>query len=430
MVNQLINSQACLNGVCLPQPSIDCWKCPVIKDRINVAELIFRRNIAITRRLREYIFKFSDILRRSYGEDYVFKIMDFCGTHEWTIVHFGIRSLMPRNVELVAGPGCPVCVTPSYYIEQAIKLALEGVVVYTYGDVFRLPALKPVNGAKSLAEAKALGADVRIVHSIVHAAIDAGKHGRDSLFVGIGFETVAPGYAEAVLKNLLPSNLKLMSLVKLTPPAAFYSLDILREKPNDYPVMGVIAPGHVSTIIGGKAWTPIVENYGIPVVVAGFEPNDVLMAIAEILRQLARNDIKVVIEYTRAVKWEGDVKAQSSIRTVFETVDSAWRGIGYIPKSGLALRPMFSKFDAFEYFGIKDLTPEEWRYDLPPGCKCAEVTLGKAKPTDCPLFMRECTPDHPVGPCMVSMEGACAVWARFGGGGLSMEIAKDLGLVM
>ncbi len=343
-----MTSMSCINNVCLPAPSIDCWKCPVIKDRINIAEVIFRRNIDITRRLRDYIVKFSEILRSSFGDDYVFKIMDFCGTHEWTIVHFGVRTLMPSNVELVAGPGCPVCVTPSYYIEEAIRLALDGVVIYTYGDVFRLPALNPVKGAHSLAEARALGADVRIVHSIVHAALDAKRHGKDSLFLGIGFETVAPGYAEAMLKGLLPNNLRLMSLVKLTPPAAFYSLDILREKPNDYPVMGVIAPGHVSTIIGGKAWTPIAENYGIPVVVA----------IAEILRQLARGEAKVVIEYTRAVRWEGDVKAQSSIRTVFETVDSAWRGIGYIPKSGLALRPIFERYDAFTYFGIKELTPE------------------------------------------------------------------------
>ncbi|ADN51684.1 hydrogenase formation protein HypD [Vulcanisaeta distributa] len=424
-------STSCMGNspACFPSPSIDCWKCPVITSRIRVAEEIFRRNLEVTRRLRDYIMKFSDYLSRNYGKDYVFKIMDFCGTHEWTIVHFGIRSLVPKNIELVAGPGCPVCVTPSYYIEQAIRLALDGVVIYTYGDTFRLPAITPVKGAKSLAEAKAMGADVRITHSLVHAIIDAKRHGKDSLFLGIGFETVAPGYAEALIKRLPPPNLKILSLVKLTPPAAFYSLDILREKPTDYPVMGVIAPGHVSTIIGGKAWTPIAENYGIPVVVAGFEPNDVLMAIAEILRQLVRDEVKVVIEYTRAVRWEGDVKAQSAIRTVFETVDSPWRGIGYIPKSGLALRDDYREYNGFEYFGIKDLTPETWRYDLPPGCKCAEVTLGKAKPTDCPLFMKQCTPDHPVGPCMVSMEGACAVWARFGGGGLALDIAKDLGLM-
>lgn len=412
-------------------PSVDCWNCAIMKKEMTALELAFRRKTKITVTLVNYIRKYAEELA---GRDpyRVYKIMDFCGTHEWTIVHFGLRSLLEvagvKNVELVAGPGCPVCVTPSYYLEEAIKLAFEGVVVYTYGDVFKLPAIRRINGARTLAEAKALGAEVRVVHSFLHAVIDAKKHDKPALFLGIGFETVAPGYSEAILKGVVPPNLKLMSLVKLTPPAMFYALDMVREKPTDYPISGVIAPGHVSTIIGGKAWVPVAEHFGIPVVVAGFEPNDVLTAVAEILRQIKNGEYKVVIEYTRAVRWEGDLKAQSSINTVFETVDSAWRGIGYIPKSGLALRDSFKQFDALEYFGISELTPEKWQYDLPPGCRCAEVTLGKAKPTNCPLFMKACTPDRPVGPCMVSVEGTCAIWARFGGGGLATEIAKEVGL--
>ncbi|AFA38955.1 MAG: hydrogenase formation protein HypD [Nitrososphaerota archaeon] len=412
-------------------PMLDCWKCPVMKREIAAIEQAFRRKTAVTSTLIRSIKKYSEELK-ARDPGYVYKIMDFCGTHEWTIVHFGLRSLLKKagvdNVELVAGPGCPVCVTPSYYIEQAIKLALEGVVIYTYGDVYKLPALRPVKGARSLAEARALGGDVRIVHSFLHAILDARKHAKPSAFVGIGFETVAPGYSEAILKGLVPDHLKLMSLVKLTPPAMFYTLEVVREKPTDFPISGVIAPGHVSTIVGGKAWRPVAEQFEIPVVVAGFEPNDVLTAVAEILRQLAKGEHKVVIEYTRAVTWEGDLKAQSSIRTVFETVDSAWRGIGYIPKSGLALRDEFKKHDALEHFGIPDLTPDTWRYDLPANCKCAEVNLGKAKPTDCPLFMKACTPDRPIGPCMVSVEGTCAIWARFGGGGLAEEIAKEIGV--
>lgn len=414
-----------------PAPSPDCFNCSMMRKEMAALELAFRRKSKITGMLIQYIKKYAEELEKRDG-DYVYKIMDFCGTHEWTIVHFGLRSVLEMagvdNVELVAGPGCPVCVTPSYYLEEAIKLAFEGVVIYTYGDVFRLPALQRVRGARSLAEAKAMGADVRLIHTFLHAVIDAKRHNKPSLFLGIGFETVAPGYSEAILRGLVPPNLKLMSLVKLTPPAMFYALDMVKEKPTDYPISGVIAPGHVSTIIGGKAWAPVAEQYRIPVVVAGFEPNDVLTAIAEILRQLKNGEHKVVIEYVRAVKWEGDLKAQSSIHTVFETVDTAWRGIGYIPKSGLALREEFKQYDAFEYFGIPDLTPERWRYDLPPGCKCAEVNLGKAKPTDCPLFMKACTPDHPVGPCMVSIEGTCAIWARFGGGGLAVEVAKEIGL--
>jgi len=414
-----------------PPPSVDCWNCTIMKKEMTALEFAFRRKTKITATLVNYIRKYSEELVQG-DPHYIYRIMDFCGTHEWTIVHFGLRNVLEmagvKNVELVAGPGCPVCVTPSYYLEAAMKLAFEGVVVYTYGDVFKLPAIRRVNGARSLAEAKALGADVRLAHTFLHAVIDAKKHNKPSIFFGIGFETVAPGYSEAILKGLVPPNLRLMNLVKLTPPAMFYALETSRGNPRDYPVSGVIAPGHVSTIIGGKAWVPVAEHFGIPVVVAGFEPNDVLTAVAEILRQLKNGEHKVLIEYVRAVKWEGDLKAQSSISTVFETVDSAWRGIGYIPKSGLALRDGFKQYDAFEHFGIPDLTPERWQYDLPPGCRCAEVTIGKAKPTDCPLFMKACTPDRPIGPCMVSVEGTCAIWARFGGGGLAMEIAKEVGL--
>lgn len=407
-------------------PQVDCWSCGLVKRGMEAIELAFRRNIKLTSLLLSYIKKYSEELK-SRG---TIKIMDFCGTHEWTVVHFGIRGLLERkgvkNVELVAGPGCPVCVTPSHYVEELIRLALEGVVVYTYGDGYRLPALRPVKGVKTLAEAKGAGGDVRVVHSFLHAVIDAKRHTKDAVFMGLGFETVAPGYAEALAKKMPPPHLKFMSLVKLTPPAAIYALEAARKKHGDPPVGGVVAPGHVSTIVGGKAWVPIAENYGIPVVVAGFEPNDVLTAVAEILRQLARGEAKVVVEYTRAVKWEGDLRAQSLIDTVFKAVDSPWRGIGYIPKSGLELREEYGDFDAFLHFGIKKITPGDWRYDLPPGCRCAEVTLGKAKPTDCPLFMKACTPDRPVGPCMVSMEGACAIWARFGGGGLAEEIAMEV----
>lgn len=393
---------------------------------MRVVESIFRRNLDLALSLKTLIHKYAEQLKAIYGSDYIFKIMDFCGTHEWTIVHFGIRSLMPANVELVPGPGCPVCVTPSYYVEKAIELAFEGVTVYTYGDVFRLPVLRPVKGARSLAEARAQGADVRVVHSLMHAIMMARSSGKPGLFLGIGFETVAPGYAVPIIDGMVPPNLKIMSLVKLTPPAAYLALDTIREKPTDFPIVGVIAPGHVSTIIGAKAWIPIAENYGIPTVVSGFEPNDVLMAVAEILRQLKNREAKVSIEYTRAVTWDGDLRAQSAIRKAFETVDTAWRGIGFIPKSGLAIRKEYSYVDAMKHFGIEELEPQQWRKDLPISCRCAEVNLGKAKPTDCPLFMKACTPNRPIGPCMASMEGACSVWARFGGGGFADEIARSL----
>ena len=374
-------------------------------------EAAFRGDAQLARRLAERIGEWAAELERRFGEGFRFKIMNFCGTHEWTVTHFGLRSLMPPQLDLVAGPGCPVCVTPSLFVEEAIRLALDGVTVYTYGDVYRLRSLREVRGARSLSEARALGGRVKVVASILDAAADARAHGGDSVFVGIGFETVAPGYARAVLGGLLPPNLKLMSLVKLTPPAMLHSIDILREKPTEPPIMGVIAPGHVSTITGAKAWTPVAESFGIPVVVSGFEPIDVLLSIAEILRQLLKGEAGVVIEYSRAVTWHGDLRAQSAIGRAFETVDDAWRGIGFLPKSGLRLRAEYSRYDAFRELGVRDVSPETWSYDLPPGCRCAEVIIGKAKPTDCPLFMRGCTPSKPYGPCMVSMEGTCAIWA-------------------
>ncbi|MEZ0345210.1 MAG: hydrogenase formation protein HypD, partial [Infirmifilum sp.] len=320
-------------------------------------ETAFRRNLPLARRLAERIQRLAGEVEQRWGEGFKFKIMDFCGTHEWTITHFGIRSLMPPSIELVAGPGCPVCVTPSLFVEEAIELALDGVTVYTYGDVYRLRSLRGVRGASSLSEARALGGRVRVVSSILEAASEARERGWDSVFVGIGFETVAPGYAHAILRELLPPNLKLMSLVKLTPPAMFYSIEILREKPTEPPIMGVIAPGHVSAITGAKAWTPVAESYGIPVVVSGFEPIDVLLSIAEILRQLAKGEARVEVEYRRAVTWHGDLRAQSLVGKVFETVDDAWRGIGFLPKSGLRLRGEYARYDAFTEFGLRDVEP-------------------------------------------------------------------------
>lgn len=399
-----------------------------IIDTSVLIEKFFRTNKEVASRLINKINELTSKLIVQHGREIFIKIMNFCGTHEWTVTHYGLRSLLPSNIEIVAGPGCPVCVTPSHYIEEAIKLSLEGVTVYTYGDTYRLNANRSINGARSLSEAKALGGSVKLVSNILDAIRDAKEHGKQSVFVAIGFETVAPGYAKIVAKQMLPSNLSLLSLVKLTPPAMFYTIDILREKPTEQPIAGVIAPGHVSTITGGKAWAPVVENYGIPVVVSGFEPIDVLLSVAVILKQIVDGRAELFVEYSRAVSWHGDLVAQHLMHTVFETIDDAWRGIGYIPKSGFRLRERFRKHDAFYQYGIEELSPEKWSRDIPPGCRCAEVTLGKAKPIDCPLFMKYCNLSNPVGPCMVSIEGTCSIWARHGGGGLADWIAKETGL--
>ena len=376
---------------------------------------------AVVKKINEYWELYS-----SGRSETPLKIMDFCGTHEWTITHYGIRSLVPEGLELVAGPGCPVCVTPSHYVEELIKLALDRVVIYAYGDVYKLRAYRGVKGVYSLSEARATGADVRVVTDILSAARDAAVHGKPSVFAGIGFETVAPGYAQAILRGHLPSNLKLLSLVKLTPPAMFYTLDVSREALTEPSVMGVIAPGHVSTITGAKAWVPVAENYMVPVVISGFEPLDVLVSILEILKQLVRGEHRVVVEYVRAVTWHGDLSAQVLVARVFEAVDDAWRGIGFLPKSGLRLRDAFKAYDAFHEYGVRELGASDWGIDMPAGCKCAEVVLGKAYPTQCPLFLRACTPTRPVGPCMVSVEGTCAIWAKYGSRELLKKLATEI----
>ncbi|MEM0031708.1 MAG: hydrogenase formation protein HypD [Desulfurococcaceae archaeon] len=375
----------------------------------------------VVRKINEYWYLYS----RKTGISRL-KIMDFCGTHEWTITHYGIRSLIPQGIELVAGPGCPVCVTPSHYVEELIKLALDGIVVYTYGDVYKLRSHKGVNNIYSLSEARAVGGDIRLVSDILVAINDARKHNKPSVFAGIGFETIAPGYAQAVLRATIPSNMKILSLVKLTPPAMFYTLEVSREKPTEPPIMGVIAPGHVSTITGAKAWEPVAENYEIPVVVSGFEPVDVLVSIMEILRQLVKGESRVVIEYVRAVSYHGDLTAQSLMWRVFNMVDDAWRGIGFLPKSGLRLREEYSEYDAFKEYGVRELNPADWKYDMPMGCRCAEVVLGKAYPSQCPLFLKACTPQKPIGPCMVSIEGTCAIWAKYGSRELLLKLSSEL----
>lgn len=345
--------------------------------------------------------------------------MNFCGTHEWTVVHYGLRSLMPENVELIAGPGCPVCVTPSFAVEEAIKLSFEGVQVYTFGDAFRLPALKPVNGSRSLQEAKANGGQVEVVYSFS----DALKQGRsgEKVFFGIGFETTAPSYAIPFANDMVPENFYFLSVLRFTPPAADYALEKVGR------VSGIIAPGHVSTITGAGPWRALAEKYSLPIVISGFEPLDVLVSVALILKMIRDGKVGLEIEYKRAVREEGNPLARKYMSEVFMKEEAAWRGIGIIPDSGMALK--YEKHDAYIRYSIRKPGREEWKYDLPKGCKCAEITLGLSKPIDCPHYLRGCTPERPIGPCMVSSEGTCAIWARFGGGGLAERLARDVGVV-
>lgn len=375
-------------------------------------EAKYRLDLKAAQSLKEKIYGYASKLENV-------KIMNFCGTHEWTTVHYGLRSLMPENVELIAGPGCPVCITPSYAVESAIALSLEGFKVYTYGDAYKLPALNPVKGVKSLEEARAKGGNVSLVYSFLDAIEDAKKEEGEKVFFGIGFETTAPSYAVLVAHEFVPKGLYFLSVLRLTPPAADFALNKVGL------VSGIIAPGHVSTITGARPWKEIAEMYSLPVVISGFEPLDVLLSVAFILKMLVNGEKGLKIEYKRAVNYEGNPMALRHIREVFEEEDAGWRGIGIIPKSGLELRKGFRDLNAYDRFSIE----KSWSYDLPKGCRCAEITLGMVKPTDCKYYMKACTPERPIGPCMVSSEGTCAIWARFGGGGLAEELARELGMM-
>lgn len=335
----------------------------------------------------------------------VIKVMDFCGTHEWTITSYGLRSLMPENVELVAGPGCPVCVTPGHYVEGLVKLSLEGFNVFTYGDSYKLPSVKGAR-PRSLAEAKMLGGKVTVIYSFLDAIKEASKRrSEEHVFFAVGFETTMPAVAEPIYNRLLPSNLTVLSAHRFTPPIARYLLENVREVKID----GIIAPGHVSAVIGYNAWEFLVRDFNIPTVVAGFEPVDVLLAILSILKQRVGGRPALINEYTRVVKPDGSLRAKKTISEVFDIVDSYWRGIGVVPSSGASLKDEFKDHDASLRYGIQEKSDFS---DVLPGCRCGEVTLGKVKPTSCPLFMKSCTPENPYGPCMVSSEGTCRIWAE------------------
>lgn len=322
------------------------------------------------------------------------KIMHVCGTHEWTIAHFGIRSLLPDNVKVVAGPGCPVCVTPANEIDAMASLSLErNIIVTTFGDIFRVPGSK-----MSLMEAKAMGGDVRIVYSISESVEIAKKTNKEVVHFSIGFETTAPTTALEILREP-PENFSAFVTHKLIPPAMEFLLK------QGCKIDGFICPGHVSTIIGTKPYKGLAEAYRKPMVIAGFEPLDVMIGILNIITQIEEGTYYVYNEYSRAVQEEGNIEALKLLNEAFEYSDSWWRGIGLIEKSGLRLKSKYEDFDALKKFNIK-LTEED---QMPKDCKCGEVLKGEITPEECPLFANICTPVHPIGPCMVSIEGACAI---------------------
>jgi hydrogenase expression/formation protein HypD len=349
------------------------------------------RDAALAKRVTEKIDKIAP-------KENTAKICHVCGTHEWTITHFGLRSLLPSTVEVIAGPGCPVCIVPASEIDEAVQLALKGIVVTCFGDVLRVPGSR-----MSLLDAKADGADVCVVYS-VHDAVKMAERqpDKDFVFFAVGFETTAPSTAVEIL-NKPPENLSFLVSHRLIPPAMKLLVEL-----EDLSLNGFIAPGHVSTIIGLEPYRIFPNRYGVPTVVAGFEPLDVLFGVYMILKQLNEGTPLLENEYVRAVRWEGNVKAKKLMQRFFAVVDGRWRGLGTIQSSKFKLRNEYAACDAHLKYGVK----VEHGVDLQPGCRCHLVIIGKIKPTECPLFMKACTPQKPVGACMVSSEGTCRIWAK------------------
>ena len=332
------------------------------------------------------------------------RLMEFCGGHTVSILKHGIRQLLPKNIEMLSGPGCPVCVTANADLDKTIALAhLPHVIITSFGDMIRVPG-----SYSTLQQVKAEGADVRVVYS----AQDAFYIARDNpdksvIFIGIGFETTAPTVAATVVQAEQENikNFFVLSLHKLCPPIMKSILDLGEVRLN-----GIICPGHVSTIIGSYPYHFIPEKYDIACVVSGFEPIDILLSIDMLVDQIEKEEYRVEIAYRRGVKPEGNQQAQKLMDAVFEVSTGNWRGIGNVPLSGLRLNKKYQRFDAEANFAIKTEPALE-----PKGCLCGSILRGVCNPPDCKLFRTTCTPEHPVGPCMVSSEGSCTAYYHYGG---------------
>jgi hydrogenase expression/formation protein HypD len=328
-------------------------------------------------------------------------LMEVCGGHTMSIQKFGIPFLLPDTIKLISGPGCPVCVSDRKYIDQAIAYArLEEVIITTYGDLIRVPG-----STSSLDQEKSQGADVRIVYSVLDALkIAQDNKDKKVVFLGIGFETTAPSSAAGLIRAQMAGirNFYLFSSHKIMPPAMEALID------EGVKLDGYIAPGHVSTITGTGIYENIPAKYGLGVVVSGFEPLDLLKAILMLVNQIEKNEPKVENAYTRVVKPEGNIKAQQFMEEVFELRDDWWRGLGILPKSGLKIQKKYADFDAEVMIPVE---VENTREDK--GCICGEILKGKKNPKDCKLFGKACTPENPVGACMVSNEGSCNAYFRY-----------------
>lgn len=318
------------------------------------------------------------------------RIMHVCGTHEAAIAKHGIRSVLPKELKVVMGPGCPVCITPAGEIDCAIDLAAEGKIITTYGDLLRVPGSK---GSLESADG-----DIRIVQGI-HKAVEIAKNtDKEVVFISVGFETTVPTVAATILQNP-PENFSILSCHRVVPPAMQWLLS-----QGEADLHGFILPGHVCAVMGYDEY----EQFPVPQVVAGFEADDLLLGLYMLVKQINNKEAKVENAYPRAVTREGNTKAKALMYEVFEPCDIEWRGFPVIPDSGLALKPEYDTYDALKKFN-KTIPHIEKR----SACICDQLLRGLAEPTDCPLFGTACTPRTPVGPCMVSHEGACKIWHQY-----------------
>ncbi len=356
----------------------------------------------------DQLARIADLCRAAPGGECPIRVMEVCGTHTVTIARSGLRKMLPPRLELISGPGCPVCVTDGSYVDQAVWLAgarLAGrggpvPIIATYGDMVRVPGARG-----SLAEARSRGAEVVVVASADQAVELARKApDRQVVFLGVGFETTTPATALAVLRarDEALGNFSVLCAHKLILPAMHALLRSGQAR-----IDAFLCPGHVSVILGHAAFEPVAREYRRPCVVAGFEPMGILAALVEILLQIVEGRPAASSVYP-AVSRDGNAAARAVMDQVFAPADAAWRALGVIPQSGLALREELARFDAARRFAVPPLSAKD-----DPRCRCGQVITGRCRPSDCPLFARACTPRQPVGPCMVSSEGACAAAYKY-----------------
>jgi hydrogenase expression/formation protein HypD len=332
-------------------------------------------------------------------------LMHVCGSHEQAIAKFGLRAAFPRDLNVIMGPGCPVCITDLPEIDEAVALGLKGMRIATYGDMVRVPG-----SAGSLADAQARGAQVDVVYSVAQAIDLARGTPEDVVFFATGFETTAVATAAVILAGV-PKNFSILSAHKYIPPV----MEIVAEMP-DSRVEGFLAAGHAATITGWGIFEPFVRRHGLPVVVAGFEPLDILAALVRLVELVRDGECAVVNMFPRCVTREGNLNAQRQLWRVFRPIGGRWRGIAHIPNGNLRLRDEWAHLDARRRFAIDVASLwAEAPSTLVRQCLCGNIMAGIASPRDCRLFGAECVPDSPVGACMVSSEGTCRIWHQYGG---------------